>query len=404
MSNMVAMFIVTMAPLTLTATAMTTALVLAPVVTQELGVSPGLLGAYVSLAAFCSMLLSLVMGGVVRRFGSVRTSQVAVLLAAASMAGAATATAAGLVLSALLIGAAMATTTPAASNLIVRFTPRDRLGTVFSVRQTGVPIGMAVAGAGIPALLLLTGWQNVLIGGALALTATALSFQPLRARLDDDRDAATPIRPASIMRTLGTATRDPVLRGICVSGLGFSVIQGGLLSYLVTYLTLGLGYTLVAAGLVLTASQVAAVVARMFWGWLSDRVGDPLRVLILLSLVSAVICIVLGSITSGWPVALVALAAALFGATAVAWNGVFLGGIARYAPPGETAAVTAGSMAFVFLGSLLGPLMYSLILSLTGQYRAGYLMLALVPLASGLTIVSIRKRIRRAADANRVTV
>jgi MFS-type transporter involved in bile tolerance (Atg22 family) len=87
----------------------------------------------------------------------------------------------------------------------------------------------------------------------------------------------------------------------------------------------------------------------------------------------------------------------LFGATAVSWNGVFLGGVARFAPAGQVAAATSGSMVFVYIGALIGPALYAVILSVSGMYRAGYLLFAIVPLLGGLWAQSIRRRARRAA-------
>jgi sugar phosphate permease len=222
-----------------------------------------------------------------------------------------------------LMGVGVATVTPAASNLILRFTPVEKLGTVFSIRQIGVPIGAGIAGAGVPALLLVTGWQMVLLLIGAVLAVTALSFQPVRASFDDDRDRRASVRPGSILQPLRMVMNDPALRGISVGGFAFNIMQSGLLSYLVTYATLELHYSLVTAGLILTAAQLAAVFARMFWGWMADRLGDPLRILSLLGFISAAMCLVLGSITPQWPVELVVAAAFVFGATAVSWNGVY---------------------------------------------------------------------------------
>jgi MFS family permease len=302
-----------------------------------------------------------------------------------------------LLFSSVLSGIGLAVSTPAASHLIMRVTPAHRLGMVFSVRQTGVPIGAAMAGAAIPALLLVTRWEFVALGIAALLWCAAVIYQPARAAMDSDRHSGATLSNLSMVQTFRLAVSNATLRGIAVSGLACSFIQNGLLAYLVTYLTLELDYSLVAAGLVLTASQLAAIIGRMGWGWLSDRLGDPLKVLALLCFLSTVVCIALGSMTAAWPVALVALMAALFGATAVSWNGVFLGGVARFAPPGEVAAATSGSMVFVYLGALIGPLSYSAVLALGGSYGLGYALFAVVPLLAGISVQSIRRRVRRAA-------
>lgn len=385
----------------MTTVAMTVPSVLAPVVSFALHLSPEWLGAYVAIVYCSSMLFSLLMGGMVRRFGSVRVSQGGVMLVAAGMACAATASPAGLLLSAPLMGLGVATVTPAASNLILRFTPVEKLGTVFSIRQIGVPIGAGIAGAGVPALLLVTDWQMVLLLIGAVLAVTALSFQPVRAGFDDDRDRRASVRPGSILQPLRMVMNDPALRGISVGGFAFNIMQSGLLSYLVTYATLELHYSLVTAGLILTASQMAAVFARMFWGWMADRLGDPLRILSLLGFVSAVMCLVLGSITPQWPVELVVASAFVFGATAVSWNGVYLGGLARFASRGQAATATAGSLFFAFFGSLLGPLLYSLILSVSGRYDIGFLLFAAIPFAAAWSIRSIRRQARRSTPAER---
>ena len=199
---------------------------------------------------------------------------------------------------------------------------------------------------------------------------------------------------------LRSVIAQPVMRGIAVAGLACSLVQAGLLSFLVTYLNLGLGLSLVTAGLVLTASQLAAVVGRMAWGWVSDRLGDPLRVLAVISLLSGLDCIALGLMRGTWPVALHMLVAAGFGATAVSWNGVFLGGIARHAPPGQVAQVTSGVMVGVYLGALLGPLLYSVLLAASGRYETGFLLFSVIAFAAAVVIHSIRGKARRAAGAS----
>ena len=254
-----------------------------------------------------------------------------------------------------------------------------------------------MAGAAIPALLLVTRWEVVALGIAAVLWCAAVLYQPARAAMDSDRNAGALLRNMSMLKTFRLAVSNDTLRGIAVSGLACSFVQNGLLAYLVTYLTLELDYSLVAAGLILTASQLAAIVGRMGWGWLSDRLGDPLKVLALLCFVSTLVCIALGSITAAWPVALVAVVAALFGATAVSWNGVFLGGVARFAPPGQVAAATSGSMVFVYTGALIGPLAYSGVLALGGSYRIGYALFAVVPLIAAFKVRAIRRNIRHSA-------
>ena len=85
-----------------------------------------------------------------------------------------------------------------------------------------------------------------------------------------------------------------------------------------------------------------------------------------------------------WPIAPLFAVVALFGATAIGWNGVQLAEVARHAPPGEAGAIT-GAAAFVgFSGVVVGPPLFGALAALTGSYRAGFVAVGVAALASGL--------------------
>jgi hypothetical protein len=85
----------------------------------------------------------------------------------------------------------------------------------------------------------------------------------------------------------------------------------------------------------------------------------------------------------GWPAWLLFLYAAVFGATAVGWNGVFLAEIARIAPQGRTSEATGGCLFFTFLGVVLTPLIFNAVLALAGTYAIAYAVFAAPALAVG---------------------
>jgi MFS family permease len=91
-------------------------------------------------------------------------------------------------LGAALIGMGYGPITPASSHLLARATPPHRVALVFSIKQTGVPLGGVVAGAFVPALLLTGGIVAALLAVAAANLVCALVAQPLRAFLDSDRE------------------------------------------------------------------------------------------------------------------------------------------------------------------------------------------------------------------------
>ena len=84
-----------------------------------------------------------------------------------------------------------------------------------------------------------------------------------------------------------------------------------------------------------------------------------------------------------WPRWLLFAYAAIFGATAVGWNGVWLAEIARLAPSGRTSEATGGCLFFTFLGVVVTPPSFNLVLHLSGDYPVAYAVFAVPALAVG---------------------
>ncbi|MCB2033843.1 MAG: MFS transporter, partial [Ottowia sp.] len=135
---------------------------MAPVVAEALGVSPTLVGVYVALCYLAAMISSLIGGTLVRRLGAIRVSQVGLGLCAVGLLLCAVPWLPAVALGALCIGAGYGPITPASSHLLALTTPPHRMSLVFSIKQTGVPAGGMLAGALVPGLLLLVGWQGAL--------------------------------------------------------------------------------------------------------------------------------------------------------------------------------------------------------------------------------------------------
>ena len=101
----------------------------------------------------------------------------------------------------------------------------------------------------------------------------------------------------------------------------------------------------------------------------------------------------------GWPLwALFAFAMA-YGATAVGWNGVFLAEIARRAPPGRISDATGGSAFFTFLGVVVTPPLFYLVLHITSSYAATYALFGVPALAAGLRLLLTAKIARDATHS-----
>ena len=372
---------ITLAIQSMTAMALLTLPAMAPRVAQALGISAAYVGLYVAAAYLGSIFASLASGAAVARFGSIRVSQASLGLCAAGLALCALPSAAAILCGAVLVGFGYGPITPASSHLLARTTPVHRMSLVFSVKQTGVPLGGALAGAIVPTLQFVAGWQLALLLVALACVACALVAQSLRDAFDADRDPDRRLGLGNFADPVRLVLAEPALRMLAGCSFVFSVAQLSLTTYLVTFLTGDLAYGLVAAGAVLSISQVGGVIGRVWWGYASDRWFGARRMLAMLGSLMALAALATAFLHDGAPHLLVIAVLFVFGASAIGWNGVYLAEVARQAPPGRAGLATGGTLAITFLGNVLGPPMFGSVAGAFGSYRASFLALA-VPLAA----------------------
>jgi predicted MFS family arabinose efflux permease len=256
---------------------------------------------------------------------------------------------------------------------------------IFSIKQTGVPLGGALAGVLVPPLVLYFSWRWSAAAVALLCAALALAIQPARA--GEERGGASAVSPA-LLAPLRLVLANPPLIEMATISLIFGMTQLALFSYFVTYLNLELGYSLVAAGLIYSSAHTAGIIGRIAWGAVADRWISPRRMLGLLGLMMALSGAAVAVFNADWPLPAVILASAMFGASAVGRNGVFLAEVARLAPPGQVGAVTGGTQFFTFIGALTAPPLFGLMAGLVGGYGKAYFLSCLLPGLAGVYLLA----------------
>ena len=376
-------------------------------VPAELGLprlTPSGIGLYIFCAYAGAMLGTLSAGALVDRWGAIRISQWALMLSAAGLILAALYPGA-LMLAAVLIGMGYGPITPASSHVLIQTTPAKRLNLVFSIKQTGVPVGVAMSGFFIPPLAV-TGWMWTLLILAAACCVVVASAVPIQAELD--AQTSRPINPASpnalsmrfflqqLIEPLAVIWKFQKLRSMAAVSFVLSGIQIALTSYLVSFLTAGLLMNALAAGSLLALSQVGGIMGRIVWGYLSDHFISPLRMLALLSLVIAVAALATSSLMllpTAPPGFLLAVLMFVFGATASGWNGVYLAEVARQAPPGAVSKATSGTLACTFLGVMVGAPLFGFLVSGHGGFPVAFGVQALLALGVAVLLFTFSQQI-----------
>jgi len=357
---------------------------IAPAIVADLGVDPALVGIYVAIGAVAGFLTTMGCGGLIVRYGALRMTQVGMLALAIGLSLPASGWLALFAVGAFVGGLGQAISTPSSSHLLGRLAPPRTAPLVFSIKQTGVPAGLMVAGVVTPILATETGWSTALlaIGGACAVTALAL--QPMRRRFDVDRVEGHPLSPADIRANVASVLREPALRAMCVAMFSFVGLQSLFTGFFVLYLVRGLGYDLERAGLVFAIAVAVAVPGRIGWGWLASHLVRPATLLALLGVGMAGAAVLAAAMDPGWPTWLAAVVASAFSATAVSWHGVLLAEVARLSPPGRIGSTTGAVLAFGDAGSFVLPLLFSAALAVTGGYATGFVIGGALALGVGV--------------------
>jgi MFS family permease len=358
-----------------TALAGTACSVLAPEIARDFGLPAKLVGVFVGLLYIGSMAASLASGHFIARYGAIRVSQVCVLICAAGVALVALLPSPAALLLAvvpIVIGLGYGAITPASSELLARTAPPGRYALTFSIKQTGVPGGAALAGAVLPSLALAVGWRSALLIAAACGVGIAALAQPTRRRLDI-RGQERALSLAALFAPLRIVMRHRALVELSIVGFVYAAMQMCLMSFLVVYLTEAIGYPLITAGLALTTANAGGIVGRIAWGAVADRWVAPRRLLGMIGIASGACAFATAAFSGTWPLAASSLVAAFFGATAIGWNGVQLSEVARQAPTGEAGTITGASGFITFAGVVSGPPLFALLAALTDSYRTGFL-------------------------------
>ena len=372
--------LVTMAALTVS--------VYAPQAARDLGIAPGAIGFYASLTYVGAMLGSLVSGGFVLRYGAIRFSQAAMLLCALGLFACVGGHWIWFVVSAFVFGFGYGPTTPASSYILSRHTPPRYWSLVFSIKQTGVPLGGVLAGLVVPALLLYFSWQTVTVIVSATIVIGALALQIWRRRFDIDLVPEQPLVRGNVLGPLRLIFSRPALRLLAIGTFFFSATQQSYIYFLVTYLETGIGWSTQQAGFALSVLGLSAVAGRMGWGALADATGRSRAILGCIALAMSAAITATALFSGTWPGWGVYVICAVFGATGAAWNGVYLAQITRSVAPEEVGHATGGGLFVTFAGVVVTPPLFGLVIDWSGGFTIGYLLLAAITAAVGAVFLS----------------
>ncbi len=366
---------------------------LAPAAAPSLGISAQNIGFLTSIVYLFAGLSAAAGGALAGRIGGIRVSQAALLACALGVALFGCGSLLLVPLVGVLIGCGYGPATPASSQILARVTPPRLTNLVFSIKQTGLPLGGALAGISVPWLERAWGWQATTTIVAVVCLAVVACLFPLRRTYDVENKGGNraSLSLADFWHPAVAVWRDPLLRRMAFVSIFFSATQGSLVVFIVEYGVSRLGMTLIEAGALAFLLQMSGVAGRLVWAFFADRLGGARRVLLILAVAVTCGLVVLALADPTWPRPVFVVLVAFLGITGVSWTGVYLAEVARMAPAGTVEPITGGMTLYTFSGPLLFPTLVSGALWLTGSYAIGFGLLALGTATSAFLMLGLVK-------------
>ncbi|MRH91041.1 MFS transporter [Nocardia sp. SYP-A9097] len=224
-------------------------------------------------------------------------------------------------------GMGAASTNGASGRVIVGWFPPDKRGLAMGIRQTAQPLGVGIGALSIPAVAAAHGFSTAILVPALMAGAAAIAC--LFGIVDPPRpesagDTARPVNPYRGDSTLWRIHAVSVL--LCIP-------QATLWTFALLWLHRDVGWSLAAAGVLVTITQILGAGGRIGAGVWSDRVASRLAPLRTVAVAAAI-----------------AMAALAFAAWAQWWWAAIPIAIAA-----SVITVTDNGLAFTAVAEIAGP-------------------------------------------------
>jgi len=283
------------------------------------------------------------------------------------------------VLASALLGLPQGWGNPSTNALIAERVPPGARGTTTGIKQSGVQLGIFIAGASLPAMSDAFGWR-----GAMWIYAgiyAAFALLPL----------LLPVKVTAFAATAAAAAHDQNAKPYDMAAVWFiaayaflmGTVGGGISRFLALFVEEEVGLSAATAGWVMALSGLAGIASRIIAGRLAEQRYQPLPLLGTLSIIGAAVCVLLMLVLSVgawllWPIAI------LFAVGHGAWNAVAMLAIITGVPKAD-AGRASGAVMFGFLGGLaVGGPVAGLVIDRADSYQPVWIGAIVISLAAAV--------------------
>lgn len=349
---------------------------LAPFYQDELELSRAQVGLFFSAFYLAMTGASFATGWLADRFGVRRTTWqghcfVGICTAAAAWSPSFSAAFASF----FLAGVGYSFLNPASTIGVMAWFPREERATAMGIKQTGVPAGGVLAAALAPTLVLVIGWR----GALAALGAINFLFGFVFASLwrDPIGSQREPVHVEADSAEQSALNAWQLLPVSCATAI-YLIGQMALITYTPLFLKDAMNFSPYWASQALALTQAGAMVGRVGWGVVSDRLFGGRRkiVLIWIGIFSVALIGMLSLVDRGASRYLLLPVLFLAGVSIVGYQGVSYALIGEIAGKARTGAGLGMMITINSAAATLGTPVFGYIVDRTGSYALAWQILA----------------------------
>lgn len=351
---------------------------LIPFFQPELGLTYSEVGSLMTFLYVGAILMSLPGGWITDRLGVKKTIVFSLILSGffVALLGLIGSYLAALLFT-FLVGLGYGMSNPPTTKGIMVLVSDGNRGLAMSAKQTGVPIAGGLAAAVLPTLAYLVSWKFAFVLTGAAISSAGLLSQILYHPAREQYPESRPGSGEAARKAWREILRNRNIILLSIAGAFCALVQTSLFTYTILYLKDARGFDLIRAALCLTLMNGGGILGRILWGFLSDRLFRGSRKIVLQFLVALIflITIVLGLDLALPPLILIFVLFAL-GVSAIGWNGVYHAFIGEMSGKESAGKATGLAMAIVFMGGVVGPILFGKIVDASHSYQAAWFFLS----------------------------
>ncbi|PEP54633.1 MFS transporter [Bacillus pseudomycoides] len=293
----------------------------------------------------------------------------------------------------LFVGIWYGTAQPGGSKAIVKWFPPQRRGLAMGIRQTGIPIGGALASTTLPFFFYEYGLPSVILVQALVAISGGLLFILF---YREEHSSIQKTEAVSFFTKLKKIQRNYSLYPIFLIGISMMSLQMVLVSHLMSYLTNEVHTNLHHAGTLLSIVLIGGMFGRILLAWASDKIFKGNRIIPLqITIVITVLLLFCTSYVMTYMIfGLLVILCFFFGFFAIGWFSLFIVFVSERSDPQFIGLTVSFALTLNQFAIVLAPTLFGIFVDYFHSYTVPFSILAFFIALSGiwLTIIEYRNK------------